>query len=217
VSFALDASGTTALSLQNGWTTTPYGTRAPAVKVVNGFVRFQGVMLTNGTNALAFTLPGGFRPNVNVYVPVDLCNAGKGRLNIAPDGTTSVQAENSFSQAQCFTSLEGAAFAIGQPSGATTATLENNWTNNAYSTGAVAFRNDHGIVRFQGGTSGGTAQRVFTLPAAYRPATNVYLYVDTFGGARGRLLVQPDGQVIVDQGYSSAQSFLSFEGASFGL
>jgi len=40
----VDSAGTTPLALLNGWTPTAFGTRAPAVKVVNGFVRFQGAL-----------------------------------------------------------------------------------------------------------------------------------------------------------------------------
>ncbi len=48
----------------------------------------------------------------DVYIPVDLCNGDKGRLNIQPDGVVVVEAENGdFAQAQCLTSLDGASFA----------------------------------------------------------------------------------------------------------
>jgi hypothetical protein len=45
-----------------------------------------------------------------VYVNIDLCNATKGRLIIQTNGVVSVQAETSFSNAQCFTSLDGVSF-----------------------------------------------------------------------------------------------------------
>jgi hypothetical protein len=46
-------------------------------------------------------------------VPVDLCNATNGRLDIAPSGTVSVEQQNGdpFTNAQCFTSLDGVSFA----------------------------------------------------------------------------------------------------------
>jgi hypothetical protein len=44
-------------------------------------------------------------------VKVDLCNAHNGRLYIHTDGVVTVQAETAFSDAQCFTSLEGVFFA----------------------------------------------------------------------------------------------------------
>ena len=60
-----------------------------------------------------------------MYVPIDLCSATNGRLQIAPDGTVTVEAEGgTFSNAQCFTSLDGASFVQGS-SGITPLTLEN--------------------------------------------------------------------------------------------
>jgi hypothetical protein len=69
-------------------------------------------MSTAGTNPVAFTLPSGFRPTTTVYVAVDLCNATNGRLQIGHNGTVTVEAEGgTFSNAQCFTSLDGVSFA----------------------------------------------------------------------------------------------------------
>ena len=99
-----------ALKLKHGWTDTVYGTAAPAAKAVSGVVRFQGAMSTSGTNTEPFVLPASLRPSTNVYIPVDMCNATNGRLNIAPTGIVTVEAETSFSNAACFTSLDGASF-----------------------------------------------------------------------------------------------------------
>jgi len=82
------------------------------VRNINGIVQFKGAIWTSGTNADPFILPTGFRPTKHVYIPVDLCGGNKGRLDILPDGVVAVEAENSaFTQAQCFTSLDGASFA----------------------------------------------------------------------------------------------------------
>ena len=60
-----------------------------------------------------FTLPVGMRPPTNVYVAVDLCNATSGRLFIQPNGVVQLNEENgTFANAQCFTSLDGAWFAL---------------------------------------------------------------------------------------------------------
>ena len=49
--------------------------------------------------------------STDVFVPVDLCNATKGRIHIVPSGVVDVEAEGgTFSNAQCFTSLDGAWF-----------------------------------------------------------------------------------------------------------
>jgi len=78
----------------------------------SGIVHFKGAIATTGTNPVPFTLPAGFRPAHQVYVAVDLCNATNGRLQIAPTGVVTVQAEGgNFSNATCFTSLDGVSFA----------------------------------------------------------------------------------------------------------
>jgi hypothetical protein len=100
----------TPLVLVNGWVGGGFSTAQPSVTNTGGIVHFKGT-IENGTAPQAFTLPAGFRPSHVVYVAVDMCNATNGRLIINPNGVTSVQAEASFSNAQCFTSLEGASFA----------------------------------------------------------------------------------------------------------
>ena len=100
----------TALTLINGWTNAPFGTSPAQVEAVSNIVRFKGAIATAGANPTPFILPLAFRPAKNVYVPIDLCNATNGRLFIQPNGVVTVQAETSFSNAQCFTSLEGTSF-----------------------------------------------------------------------------------------------------------
>src|SRR5207249_2917910 len=58
----------------------------------------------------------------------------------------------------------------------------------------------------------------FTLPAAARPATSVYVPVDLCNATNGRLFIQSSGVVTVQQqdpGFANAQCFTSLEGASF--
>jgi hypothetical protein len=111
VSFARSATSFTALTLQNGWTNSPFGTSAPAVRAVSGIVQFEGAIATSGTNPVPFTLPSAYRPTAVVSVAVDLCNATNGRLQIEPTGVVTVQAEgDAFSNAACFTSLDGVSF-----------------------------------------------------------------------------------------------------------
>jgi hypothetical protein len=99
------------LTLQNGWTGAPFGTRAPAVALdTNGTVHFKGAMATSGTNNTPFTLPLKFRPSAAVFVTVDMCNATQGRLQISTNGITVVEPEGPFSNAACFTSLDGVTY-----------------------------------------------------------------------------------------------------------
>jgi hypothetical protein len=83
----LDGTPITELTLQNGWTNTPYwGTRNAGVTLVSGIVHFKGA-IGNGSSPLAFTLPSAFRPAANVYVPVDLCVATRGACSSSPAAT----------------------------------------------------------------------------------------------------------------------------------
>jgi hypothetical protein len=103
--------GWTALTVQNGWTSSPFGTSAPAVRTISGIVHVKGAIATTGTNPVPFTLPATFRPAAAVLIPVGLCSATNGR-QIEPTGVVTVQAEGgAFSNAACFTSLDAASFA----------------------------------------------------------------------------------------------------------
>ena len=113
--YAQATTGYTALTLQNGWAPYSSTTRAPAVSVSGGIVRFQGAMKTSGTSGVAFTLPAGYLPAADVYTPVDTFAGNKGRLHVTTTGTVTVEPEGgsngSFSNPAGFTSLEGVSFA----------------------------------------------------------------------------------------------------------
>lgn len=175
------------LTLINGWVGSPYGTSIPTVELVGNIVQLRGAIATTGTDPEAFVLPVSLRPAVNVYVPVDLCNATNGRLVIQPSGAVSVEAEGgAFSNAQCFTSLDGASFAL-STTGAAGLTLINGWTNAPFGTGNAAVRKLGGIVHFQGAiATSGTNAEPFVLPPYYSPSTDVYIPVDLCNAANGR-------------------------------
>jgi hypothetical protein len=214
-SFAQSAFGFTSLTLQNGWVNAPFATRSAAVALVGGIVEFKGA-IGSGASGIAFTLPPEFRPATNVYVPVDLCNAKKGRLIIAPSGVVSVQAEVAFSDAQCFTSLEGASFAQ-SAFGFTSLALQNGWTNAPFATSNAAAVKLGGVVHLKGAIASGTAAGAFILPVGFRPAANVFVRIDLCGSKKGRLFIEPTGQVSVSAEtlFSDAQCFTSLDGASF--
>jgi hypothetical protein len=207
--------GPTPLSLVNGWTGAPFTTSLPTVEIVNGIVQFRGA-IAGGTTNVAFTLPAGFSPATDVYVPVDLCNSNNGRLHITPSGVVDVEVETSFSNAQCFTSLDGASFAPAA-SGFTALTLVNGWTNAPFATSNAAVRKINGVVHFKGAIAGGTTSVTFTLPAGFRPTTNVYVPVDLCNSNNGRLHITPSGvvDVEVETSFSNAQCFTSLDGAWF--
>jgi hypothetical protein len=209
----------TNLTLINGWTAGPFSTGSPSVAIIGGIVHFRGAIATSGTNPEPFVLPASFRPSTNVYVPVDMCNATNGRLDIAPSGDVTVQQQSGdpFSNAQCFTSLDGVTFAV-SATGFTGLTLQNGWTNAPFSTSNAAVRNVSGIVHFKGAVASGTSGVLFTLPASFRPANDVYVPVDLCNATNGRLHITPSGVVDVEpEGgtFSNAQCFTSLDGASF--
>jgi hypothetical protein len=212
-------SGWTPLALQNGWTSSPFGTSAAAVRTISGIVHFKGAIATTGSNPVPFTLPAAFRPASVVFVPVDLCNATNGRLQIEPTGVVSVQAEGgAFSNAACFTSLDGVSFAK-SASSFTPLTLQNGWFSSPVGTSAPAVRTIAGIVHLKGAiATSGTNPVPFTLPAAFRPASAVFVPVDLCNATNGRLQIETSGVVSVQAeggAFSNAACFTSLDGVSF--
>jgi len=213
------ASGWTSLALENGWFDyVGSSTAAPAVTNINGIVHLKGAIATGGTNQVAFTLPAGDRPATEVAVQVDLLGATAGQLDIAPDGQVTVYSEQSWNNAQQFTSLDGASFATsGSPF--TPLTLVNGWSNYGGGFASASARNVSGIVRLRGAmVTGGTNDAPFTLPAALRPSHLVYVPVTLCDSNNGRLEINPNGVVYVDvEGgtWSHAQCGVSLDGAWF--
>jgi hypothetical protein len=65
---------------------------------------------TTFNDDLMFVLPEAYRPSRLVIVRTNLVVARKGRLTILPNGKVHVQADDAFTSAQAFTSLEGVSF-----------------------------------------------------------------------------------------------------------
>lgn len=221
VSYPVNPSGYAALTLENGWTNSPFGTRSAGAEVVSGVVHLKGAIATAGTNPVPFTLPKAFRPAGEVYVKVDLCDATNGRLQIEPTGVVIVQAQGgAFSNAACFTSLDSVSYAAGT-SGFTALTLKNGWTNSPFGTRGAAVANINGIVRLEGAIATSMTNPVpFVLPSAFRPAKAVYVPVDLCNASNGRLRIAPTGIVTVQAeggDFSKAACFTSLEGVNFGL
>jgi hypothetical protein len=217
VSFAPSDAGFTPLPLASGWSGAPFSTSLPAISEHDGIIRFKGA-IAGGSGDLVFTLPVGFRPAETVYLPVDLCFARKGRLILDPNGEVRVVAFANFSDAQCFTSLDGASFVAPPPSAFTPLVLENGWSNGTFGTQTTSVVLYDDIVYFKGAVSGGSIPRLFTLPVGLRPARDVAVAVDLCNAAPGRLYVQAStGHVTVSSpgGFFQAQCFVSLEGASY--
>ena len=208
----------TSLALENGWADYGNHTAAPAVTKINGIVHLKGAIATTGTNAVPFTLPAGDRPATNVFVPVDLLGATAGQLDITPSGVVTVFSEQSWSNAQQFTGLDGASFAA-SGSSFTKLTLENGWSNYGDGYASPAARSSSGIVHLRGAiVTGGTDEVPFTLPAGLRPNHVAYVPVTLCGSNNGRLDIHPNGEVdVAAEGgtWSHAQCGVSLDGAWF--
>ena len=218
-SFATSGSSFTKLTLQNGWTNYGAGYAGAAVRSISGIVHLRGLIQTSGTNPVAFYLPAGFRPTHTVYVPVALCGANNGRLDIYPNGEVLVEAEGgTWSHAQSCTYLGGAWLAQ-STSSFTPLTLQNGWASFGVGTISPAVRKISGIIHLEGAMStSGTNPLAFTLPAGFRPAHNVWVSVDTDLANRAQILIAPNGQVTVfPEGnvWSNASLFTSIDGVSF--
>jgi hypothetical protein len=223
VSFPLDAVQFTPLTLQNGWFNAQYTNRNAAVSTAGGIVRLQGAISTQGTNMSPFVLPPGARPATDTYINIDLCSATKGRLLINPTGTVTVEpAGGAVNHAQCFTSLEGAWFAL-SATGYSTMSLDNNWTQAPYSTRNAAVSVERGVVSLRGAISTFLENPVmfaFTLPPGARPSTSVWVPVTMCSAAGGRLNIAANtGEVTLQAEHwaSDATCFTSLEGVRFGL
>jgi hypothetical protein len=207
------------LTLQNGWTNSPFGTRPAAVRTINGIIHLEGAISTTGTNPVPFTLPTADRPSAPVFVPVDLCNATNGRLQIEPTGVVTVEAERgTFANAACFTSLDGVTYAK-TAAKFTPLTLQNGWTNSPFGTRPAAVRTINGIIHLEGAISTtGTNPVPFTLPTADRPSAPVFVPVDLCNATNGRLQIEPTGVVTVEAErgtFANAACFTSLDGVTY--
>lgn len=213
LSYPTSAAAFDSVTLENGWFGGAFGTEQPGVLDDSGILHFKGAV-SSGSAARIFTLPQRFRPLAEVFVPVDLCNGATGSLRIGPNGTVGINATGPFSDAQCFTSLEGVSFPLTLFA---PLTLANSWTGQPFGTGAPAIGRSGNIVTFSGAVANGTANQITTIGASFRPPTDVYVPVDLCNGARGRLLIQSTGAVLVQSaaGFADAQCFTSLEGVTY--
>jgi hypothetical protein len=209
------ASGSTRLTLTNGWTAAK-GAVKPSISLSNGIVTFKGAVANGSEDDVVFVLPQAFRATADVFMRVALCKGQNGRLYIyASDGTAFIQADTDFTGAQCLTSFDGASFAL-SPDSFQSLTLNAGWV----ATGRQpAFRSIGGVVHFQGAMySTGNNTVAFTLPPNDRPAADVYIPLDLCAATNGRLHITPDGNAEVQDSsdtYSGAKCFVSLDGAQF--
>jgi hypothetical protein len=108
----------TDLNLKNGWSAYGSGSYRPGAALdAQGIVHLRGAIaqgIADGNNFAR--LQTAFRPDKDVFMPVDTTNANQGRVFILADGQASVVAEagGSQSNAQLFTSLDGVTYEAGR-------------------------------------------------------------------------------------------------------
>lgn len=201
------------LNLLNGWT--QYGTRNASYALVNGRVHLKGSIMTSGTNAVAFSLPTGFRPDQNATVAVDLYGGAKGSLLINKNGQVTVQSAGAFSVAANFTSLEGVSFV---PSfyGYANLVLKNGWLGGT-GTSSPGAAEIGGVVRLRGAMqTTGNNMDAFQLPTNLRPANNLYLPIALANGKKGRLFISSGGDAtVVPESTADAKTMTSLDGVWF--
>jgi hypothetical protein len=87
------------------------------------------------------------------------------------------------------------------------------------STSNAGVRNVGGIIHFKGAIATGSTNPVaFTLPPAFRPSKVVYVKVDLCDATNGRLFIQHNGTVSVQEEgnvFGNAKCFTSLDGVSF--
>lgn len=216
--FSLSTSGYTPLTLVNGWTNAPFSTSNAEVHLASGIVQFKGAV-AGGTAAKIAILPTAFRPPANVFLPVDLCDAVSGQLEVKPTGVVTVLSESgSFSDASCFTSLDGVSYSP-TTSGFTPLTLESGWSNAPSGTSPAAAQEVNGIVHLQGAIETSGANRVpTTLPPALSPSVNLYVQVDLCNGVTGQLGITTGGAVVMNvegMNFPPVNCVISLDGATF--
>ena len=101
------------ISLTNGWTNYySAGKRPPAWALdVQGVIHLRGAIQDGSTTTFG-RLPQSVRPSAKLYIVTDLCAAAVGRITVDTDGFLEVDYLDVFSDATCFTNLEGVTWAV---------------------------------------------------------------------------------------------------------
>lgn len=209
--------GQTFLTLQHGWKTA-FSFSRPSVSIVKDVVHLKGAIanVNDNTNMAPFALPQAYRPPALVYVKVSLCDGDNGRLAIHPDGTVGIEAEKTYQDADCMTSLDGATW-LATTDGVTSLKLRNKWKQFGADTNPPGARLVAGMVQFQGSIYNGQTAEPFTVPKALRPSGLVYVPLDMCGATNGRMYIYPDGTTTLqaESDFKYAVCFTSLEGASY--
>jgi hypothetical protein len=207
-----------------------YGFRADAggepnafVKMVDGFVRFQGFLQRtdpNDLNNYMFTIPDpAMRPGQIVLTYANIGGFAVARdwstLAIYPSGQVWIDG-NMPSTWPAGVSLEGVSFSR-TLTGNQLLPMSNGWTHYSARQARVGKYGD--VVRFQGAVKSGTTSIIGTLPLSMRPTKTVVAPTVVNGPATGTITINTNGDMVIScpGGVSNAAIFTSLDGVSFGL
>jgi hypothetical protein len=191
------------------------------VKLVNGFVRLEGNLVSQGEESLAlFNLPAnsGMIPGHTVYLPVSfspLSGGVAGQLVVQTSGEVDI--EGAISVAASDVSLDGASFSMASATGSQLISLASGWV--PFSARAVRVRNDNGVIRLEGAIKSGPSTTLGTLPSGMRPAKTIFVVATAQQFSTPSVLSIDSSGIIkaVSPALVVAQSGISFDGVSFGL
>lgn len=214
-------------AFQNSWVAYGSPEQPPGFrKFPDGKVRLKG-MIRSGSVGAAFTLPVGYRPPYTMYFPISK-DVAYGNVTIGTDGAVSISQTST-----SWTALSGIEFdtesvlqtasVAAQPldamhlvGGTGEPAFQNSWVNydNSLPSPTSGQRNagfrkySDGRVRLKGtiktGASGAVA---FTLPAGYRPPTDIVLTTQGSGGVLN-ITVQTTGAVVPSGAGAPSYTFL---------
>jgi hypothetical protein len=195
VSFPAATTATHTLSLLNGWHGNAFNGGNPAYTLIGGVVYLSGSLDQPGSGNDQFAvLPAAARPAHVLYLDVNAIGDSTGFLTIYPDGLMRAAG----SGAQTFTSLAGVSF----PAAATASqplSLLNGWqsSQSQYGTGDPAYTVSGGVVYLSGSMNQPSVfnEEFTVLPAAARPAHDLWIMTYTNSGAVGALEIMTDGEV----------------------
>src|SRR5262245_22896184 len=168
-----------ALALKNGWKSSQrqFTTGNPSWAVKGGVVYLSGSLhQPSGFNDQFAVLPLAARPSHALYISVYTLNGSHGTLYIQPHGKMFAYGGS----ARGFTSLAGVSFPARSMAQHRLA-LRNGWNSSQFrwNTGDPSYAVRNGVVYLSGSLHQrvGASDRFALLPAAARPARNMYITV----------------------------------------
>lgn len=175
------------------------------------------VIITSNSQVAPHTIAGanaasGLNQNIipGSLGTADLANQAVTNTNL---GTNSVTGRNLAPNSVTAAAISRSSFDLSFQGAA----LANGWQGGGFGTNPPGFSIDIlGVMHLRGSLAGGASGSVaFTLPPLFRPLTDSYFPVYTFGGTEGSLLVAHNGNVVPFG--ANVKSFTSLEGVTWNV